>query len=117
MSLNIDNYMDDLISKYSEDDIKDALTRAKKRADDKTRDAEITGKRSKVLAALNDYLITVFGKVDQSLIKEFEKELITIEKKSAGTSDEPKKKVKTYVCDNVTDDEKLRKFIDELFKY
>ena len=117
MSLNIDNYMDDLFSKYSEDDIKAAVTRAKKRAEAKVRDAEVTDKRSKVLAALSDYFIAVWGKVDQDLIKEFEKELITIERKNAETSDEPKKKVKTMVIDSSTDDEKLRKFIDDLMRF
>lgn len=114
--LNIDNYMDDLFSKYSEEDIKAAVTRAKKRAEAKVRDAEITDKRSKVLAALTNYFITVFGKADKDLVDEFEKELIKIEKK-AETSDEPKKKVKTMVIDSSTDDEKLRKFIDDLMRF
>jgi len=117
MSLNIDNYMDDLFSKYSEEDIKAAVTRAKQRAEAKVRDAEITDKRSKVLAALTNYFITVFGKADKDLVDEFEKELIKIEKKAAGTSDEPKKKVKTMIVDNSTDDEKLRKFIEDLMKF
>lgn len=114
--LNIDNYMDDLFSKYSEEDIKAAVTRAKKRAEAKVKDAEITNKRSKVLAALTDYFITVFGKADKDLVDEFEQELIKIEKKA----DTPVRglRAKSGIADEVvTDDEKLRKFIDELFKY
>ena len=113
--LNIDNYMDDLISKYSEKDIQDALTRAAKKKQNSLKKAEITDARSKVLAALTQYFIVVFGKADKELIKEFENELITIEGKNAGSSDESVKKVKTMVIDDATDDEKLRKFIDELF--
>ena len=113
--LNIDNYMDDLISKYSEKDIQDALTRATKKKKDNLKKAEITDARSKVLAALTQYFIAVFGKVDKDLVKEFENELITIEREFAESSDGSGKEVKTYVCDNATDDEKLKKFIDGLF--
>lgn len=115
--LNIDNYMDDLISKYSEKDIQDALTRATKKKKDNLKKAEITDARSKVLAALTQYFIAVFGKADKDLVKEFENELITIEGKVAESSGEPEKKVKTMVIDDATDDEKLRRFVDDLFKF
>ena len=113
---HIDNIMDDLISKYSEDDIRNAYASAVKRSVDNKRKNEITDKRSKVLGALTEYFIAVFGKADMDLVKEFENELITIEGKVAESPDEPKYTVKKIKIDDVTDDEKLRKFIDEVFK-
>ena len=114
--MNIDNIMDELIDSYNLEDISKAYQKACDRAATKAKNKEITDARSKVLAALTQYFIAVFGKVDKDLVKEFENELITIERKNAETSDEPKKKVKTMVIDSSTDDEKLRRFVDELFR-
>lgn len=114
--MNIDNIMDELIDSYNLEDISKAYQKACDRAATKAKNKEITDARSKVLAALTQYFIAVFGKVDKDLVKEFENELITIEKEITESSDESDKKVKTYVCDDATDDEKLRKFVDELFK-
>lgn len=115
--MNLDNIMDELLKEGVEEcDLRSAYAKAKKRAIDNKRQLDITDKRSKVLAALTDYFITVFGKADKDLVDEFEQELIKIEKKA----DAPARglRAKSGIADEVvTDDEKLRKFIDELFKY
>lgn len=115
--MHIDNIMDELISKYSEDDIRNAYEKAVKKSVDNKRKEKIADKRNKVLAALTDYLIEAFGEINTDLVKDFEKELITIEGKSAGTSDEPVKKPEVKVYTNIMDDEKLRKFIDNMMKF
>lgn len=115
--MNIDNIMDELIDSYNLEDISKAYQKACDRAATKAKNKEITDARSKVLAALTQYFIAVFGKVDKDLVKEFENELITIEREFAESSDEPVKKVKTVKIDDATDDEKLRKFLEDLFKY
>jgi hypothetical protein len=114
--MNIDKLMDDLIKEYSEDQIRNAYGNAVKRQITQEKEKKIADARSKVLASLTNYFIAVWGKADKDLIKEFENQLIDIEKK-AGAPDESEKKIKTMVIDNSTDDEKLRKFIEDLFKY
>ena len=112
--MNLDNIMDELLkSGVEECDLRSAYAKAKKRAVKNKRQKDITDARSKVLGALTEYFIAVFGKADMDLVKEFEKELITIEGEVAESSDEPKYTVKKIKLNDVTDDEKLRKFIDE----
>lgn len=115
--MNIDNIMNDLVKYgFSFDDVSKAYDKAYDKAKAQEKEKKVADARSKVLASLTEYFIAVWGKVDKDLIKEFENQLIDIEKK-AGTPDEPEKKVKTIVIDNSTDDEKLRKFIEDIFRY
>lgn len=115
--MNIDHIMNTLVeSGLSLDDVSKAYNKAYDKVKAQEKEKKVADARSKVLASLTNYFIAVWGKADKDLIKEFENQLIDIEKK-AGTPDESEKKVKTMVIDDSTDDEKLRKFIEDLFKY
>ncbi len=115
--MNIDNIMNDLVKYgFSLNDVTKAYDKAYDKVKAQEKEKKIADARSKVLASLTNYFIAVWGKADKDLIKEFENQLIDIEKK-AGTPDESEKKVKTMVINDSTDDEKLRKFIEDLLGY
>jgi hypothetical protein len=115
--MNIDKLMDDLIKEYSEDQIRNAYGNAVKRQIAQEKEKKIADARSKVLASLTNYFIAVWGKADKDLIKEFENQLIDIEKK-AGTPVRGLRAQSGVVDEAVNDDdEKLRKFIEDLLKY
>ena len=106
--MNIDNIMNDLVKYgFSFDDVSKAYDKAYDKAKAQEKEKKIADARSKVLASLTNYFIAVWGKADKDLIKEFENQLIDIEKK-AGAGNIDKKAEKT-------DDEKLREFIEDLF--
>lgn len=106
---NLDNIMDELIKSYSEDQIRNAYGNAVKRQVDNKRKKEIDAARVNVLQSVRKYLITTYGAADESLIKEFENELLKLERREA-VDKAPKRTEKT-------DDEKLKEFIDNLFAF
>ena len=107
--MNIDNIMDDLIKHgFNFDDVSKAYDKAYDKVKTQEKEKKVADARSKVLASLTNYFIAVWGKADKDLIKEFEDQLIDIEK--AGADNIEKKTEKS-------DDEKLREFIEDLFKF
>ena len=118
--MNIDNIMNGLVEYgFSFDDVSKAYNKAYDKAKAQEKEKKVADARSKVLASLTNYFIAVWGKADKDLIKEFENQLIDIEKK-AGT---PVRglRAQSGVADEVMvdkdDDEKLRKFIEDLLGY
>ena len=103
---NIDNIMDELIKIYSETEIRNAYGDAVKRQVDNKRKKEIDAARAGALQSIRKYLIARDGKVDEKLIAECEKILLN----SEGQEPIQTKKIKS-------DDEKLREFIEDLFKF
>ena len=103
---NLDNIMDELIKSYSEDQIRNAYGNAVKRSVDNKRQKEIDTARANMLQGIRKYLLVTCGKVDESIIKECEKVVLEAE----GREPVSDKKVKS-------DDEKLREFIVDLFKF
>lgn len=114
--MNIDHIMNTLVeSGLSLDDVSKAYNKAYDKVKAQEKEKKVADARSKVLASLTNYFIAVWGKADKDLIKEFENQLIDIEKK-AGT---PVRglRAQSGVADEVMvndDDEKLRKFIEDL---
>ena len=116
--MNIDNIMNGLVEYgFSFDDVSKAYDKAYDKVKSQEKEKKIADARSKVLASLTNYFIAVWGKADKNLIKEFENQLIDIEKK-AGT---PVRglRAQSGVADEVVndDDEKLRKFLEDLLRY
>ena len=107
--MNIDNLMDEFVCqgidfKTLSKAYDDAADRKEKRDTAKIADA-----RMNVLQALRKYTIALYGTVDETIMKEFEDTLITMEKMN--------KKPTTFsmkVEDGELDDAKLKKFLKAL---
>ena len=106
--MNLDNVMDQLVQDFSEDEIRNAYEAAARKYVEKQKQEKIVDARSKVLATLTEYFIAVWGRADKELIKEFESELITIERKAAKTAGSAK---------SLDDKEKLQRFMDEILGF